>query len=134
MKTKVQAKHLQPGYIVGSGEMVIGVTIRSLRMPSNKVAVTLKKDGRQRTVQWGKYTMINIDRPSSRTERSSRFPNDLEDWKDVNPIYTGENVTLYTKSDVKYLYLMADTNNYNFNLDTELNIRILKFSFKLFSC
>jgi len=62
MKTKVQAQHLQINDIVGSGEKVIGVTVRSLRMPSNKVAVTLKKDGHQRTVQWGKYTEIGVER------------------------------------------------------------------------
>ena len=64
MKTKVQAQHLQIGDIVGSGETVIGLTVRSLRMPSNKVAVTLRKDGRQRTVQWGSYTMIGVERES----------------------------------------------------------------------
>lgn len=62
MKTKVQAQHLQIGDIVGSGEVVIALIQRSLRMPSSKVAVTLKKDGRQRTVQWGKYTAIGVER------------------------------------------------------------------------
>ena len=61
MKLKVQAQHLQPGDIVGSGEVVKAVTIRSLRMPSNKVAVTLFKNN-QRTVQWGKYTVIPVER------------------------------------------------------------------------
>lgn len=61
-KTRVQAQHLQIGDIVGSGEKVIDVVNRSLRMPSNKVAVTLKKDGRQRTVQWGRYTEIGVER------------------------------------------------------------------------
>lgn len=67
MKIKVQAQHLMPGDIVGSGEKVTGVTVRSLRMPSNKVAVTLKKDGHQRTVQWGKYTMIGVERETNLT-------------------------------------------------------------------
>jgi len=62
MKIRVQAQHLQPGDIVGSGEIVQHVTIRSLHMPSAKVAVTLKKDGHQRTVQWGKYTQIGVER------------------------------------------------------------------------
>ena len=62
MKLKVQAQHLQPGDIVGSGEMVIAILLRSLRMPSAKVAVTLKKNGHQRTVQWGKYTTIGVER------------------------------------------------------------------------
>ena len=65
MKTRVQAQYLQVGDIVGSGEKVIGLTVRSLRMPSNKVAVTLKKDGRQRTVQRGKYTQIGVERMES---------------------------------------------------------------------
>lgn len=64
MKLRVQAQHLQPGDIVGSGEVVKAVTIRSLRMPSNKVAVTLFKNN-QRTVQWGKYTVIPVERPSA---------------------------------------------------------------------
>jgi len=62
MKLKVQAQFLQPGDIVGSGEIVIGLVYCSLRMPSAKVAVTLKKDGHQRTVQWGKYTVIGVER------------------------------------------------------------------------
>lgn len=62
MKIRVQAQHLELGDIVGSGEKVIALTVRSLRMPSNKVAVTLKKDGKQRTVQWGRYTEIGVDR------------------------------------------------------------------------
>ena len=61
MKLKVQAQHLQPGDIVGSGEIIKAVTIRSLYIPSNKVAVTLFKNN-QRTVQWGKYTMIGVER------------------------------------------------------------------------
>lgn len=61
MKLRVQAQHLQPGDIVGSGEVVKAITIRSLRMPSNKVAVTLFKNN-QRTVQWGKYTVIPVER------------------------------------------------------------------------
>lgn len=65
MKTRVQAQHLQIGDIVGSGEAVVGVTVRSLRMPSNKVAVTLKKEGHQRTVQWGKYTEIGVKRANA---------------------------------------------------------------------
>jgi hypothetical protein len=65
MKLKVQAQFLNVNDIVGSGEKVIAVINRSLKMPSNKVAVTLKKDGRQRTVQWGRYTEIGVERISS---------------------------------------------------------------------
>lgn len=61
-KIKVQAQHLNNGDVVGSGEVVIGLVNRSLRMSSSKVAVTLKKYGRQRTVQWGRYTTIGVER------------------------------------------------------------------------
>lgn len=60
-KMRVQAQHLQPGDIVGSGEVVKQVILNSLRWPSNKVSVTLFKNN-QRTVLWGKYTMINVER------------------------------------------------------------------------
>lgn len=58
MKLKVQAQHLQPGDIVGSGEVVKGVYIHSTKWPSNKVCVEVGK----RAVLWGKYTMINVER------------------------------------------------------------------------
>ena len=64
-KLRVQAQHLQPGDIVGSGEVVKAVTIRSLSMPSNKVAVTLFKNN-QRTVQWGKHTVILVERADAK--------------------------------------------------------------------
>ena len=67
MKTRVQAQYLQIGDIVGSGEKVIALTEGSLRMSSSKVAVTLKKDGRQRTVQWGKYMAIGVERITNDT-------------------------------------------------------------------
>ncbi len=67
MKLKVQAQHLQPGDIVGSGEKVRAIIIASIRWPSNKVCIEL--EGKQkyepaysRTVLWGKYTMINVER------------------------------------------------------------------------
>lgn len=58
MKLKVQAQHLQPGDIVGSGEIVQQVIIASTQWPSNKCLVRL--DGFDRL--WGKYTMINVER------------------------------------------------------------------------
>ena len=61
MKTVVQAQHLQSGDIVGSGEVVRQVIVNSIQFPSNKVKVTLFKNN-QRTVLWGKYTMINVAR------------------------------------------------------------------------
>lgn len=58
MKLKVQAQHLQPGDIVGSGEKVIHVLLNSISMPKGKCYVKLDKRG----CYWGKYTMINVER------------------------------------------------------------------------
>lgn len=58
MKIKVQAQHLQPGDIVGSGEVVHSVVVNSINWPSDKVSVVL--GGYQKL--WGKYTMINVER------------------------------------------------------------------------
>ncbi len=68
MKTRVQAQHLQPGDIVGSGEKVISVSA-GVRTPSGKVDIKLVKYQNSdheyfRTAQWGKYTMINVVRGS----------------------------------------------------------------------
>ena len=63
MKIKVQAQHLQPGDIVGSGEICAGVVINSTQWPSSKVRVRLiGKLGSDRAVLWGKYTMIGVER------------------------------------------------------------------------
>lgn len=70
MKLKVQAQHLQPGDIVGSGEVVRQVIVNSIQFPSNKVKVTLFKNN-QRTVLWGKYTMINVERKEKPLNRLS---------------------------------------------------------------
>ena len=79
MKIRVQAQHLELGDIVGSGETVIGVTVRSLRMPFNRVAVTLKHttknsnnifgEGKttQRTMQWGRYMELDVERMEKAT-------------------------------------------------------------------
>ena len=61
MKMKVQAQHLQPGDVVGSGEVVTQVIISSTQWPSNKVRVSLNN----RAAIWGKHTMINIERNNS---------------------------------------------------------------------
>ena len=61
-KIRVQAQHLQPGDIVGSGEKVIGVIAASVKLASNKVWLQLEKDGVIRQPCWGKYTMINVER------------------------------------------------------------------------
>lgn len=73
MKLKVQAQHLQPGDIVGSGEKVTGVIANSIKFPSSKCLISLErkipneanyefKDFTHRSVLWGKYTMINVER------------------------------------------------------------------------
>lgn len=59
MKLRIQAQHLQPGDIVGSGEVVHKVIISSISWPSNKVKVILSE---VRQPLWGKYTMINVER------------------------------------------------------------------------
>lgn len=66
MKIKVQAQYLQPGDIVGSGEKVINVSA-GVRTPKGKIDVKLGKYLNSdheyfRTSQWGKYTMINVER------------------------------------------------------------------------
>lgn len=67
-KLKVQAQHLQPGDVVGSGEMVGGIVSGSVRFASNKVQVYLDRRDKLtdvlkcRSVLWGKYTMINVKR------------------------------------------------------------------------
>lgn len=58
MKLKVQAQHLQPDDIVGSGEIIKRVIINSTKWPSSQVLVELDK----RVKLWGKYTMINVKR------------------------------------------------------------------------
>ena len=57
--TKIQARHLQPGDITGSGEMVRSVSV-GVRTPRGKVEVVLEKDGRRRMSFWGAATVIGI--------------------------------------------------------------------------
>lgn len=66
MKLKVQAQHLQPGDIVGSGEEIDGVGINSTQWSSNKVYVRLASAKGFRGVLWGKYTMINVERADAK--------------------------------------------------------------------
>ena len=61
-KIRVQAQHLQPGDIVGSGEEVQGVIVNSIHWPSAKVCVSLTKGSDYRSILWGKSTMINVER------------------------------------------------------------------------
>jgi hypothetical protein len=43
---------------------------------------------------------------------------DINEWKDNKPIYTQNNAELFIKSDEKYVYLMVQTENFDFNKDT----------------
>lgn len=61
-KIKVQAQHLKPGDIVGSGEKVEDCYIGA-KTPKGKVAVILAKaNSVPRMSHWGKYTMIGVER------------------------------------------------------------------------
>lgn len=61
MKLRIQAQHLQPGDIVGSGETVQSVSI-GVKTPKGKVDVWLASKYIDRLAHWGKYTMINVER------------------------------------------------------------------------
>lgn len=71
MKIKVQAQHLRPGDIVGSGEKVYCVS-SGVSTPKGKVEVYLAKPDNigpldqvkhwDRMTLWGKYTMIGVER------------------------------------------------------------------------
>lgn len=67
MKIKVQAQHLQPGDIVGSGKTVHSVIVNSIRWPSNKVCIIFK-EGEKLGKLWGKYTMINVERADAKVD------------------------------------------------------------------
>ena len=60
MKIKVQAQHLQPGDIVGSGEKVVW-SGQSISTPKVSVMLFLKRMIIGKSY-WGKYTMINVER------------------------------------------------------------------------
>jgi hypothetical protein len=60
-RLRIQAQGLQPGDIVGSGEVVLSVQAGT-RTPSGKVEVVLGKGKHGRLALWGKYTFINIKR------------------------------------------------------------------------
>lgn len=73
MKIKVQAQHLQPGDVVGSGETVTQC-YDSGANPPGKITVSLRrtirdKNGqslgtKERSSYWGKWTTINVERNS----------------------------------------------------------------------
>jgi hypothetical protein len=58
---RIQARFLQPGDVVGTGETIVSVSAGA-RTPRGKVEVTLDRDGSRRTTLWGAYTLIGIKR------------------------------------------------------------------------
>lgn len=76
MKLYIQAQHLQPGDIVGSGEVVKSVLTYARNMPKGKCEVTLENPNGKWVVKpdmlpvrvsyWGKYTMINVEREEAK--------------------------------------------------------------------
>lgn len=72
MKLKIQAQHLQPGDIVGSGEVVVSAS-RGIGTPVSKVDIWVEKDGKKRYTIWGKYTTINVERQTSQEKLESDF-------------------------------------------------------------
>lgn len=60
-KLRVQAQHLQPGDVVGNGEIVGSIS-------TNKVFIQLDK----RSTLWGKYTMINVEREEKDLEYKNK--------------------------------------------------------------
>ena len=71
MKLKVQAQHLQAGDIVGSGEVVKCVIVSSIYWDSKKVMIGLVKADKDRTVLWGKYTLIGVERGNDQNSINS---------------------------------------------------------------
>lgn len=70
MKLRIQAQHLQPGDIVGSGEIVSSVQA-GVSTSKGKIKVYSKKINSviilpiihwDRISYWNKYTMINVER------------------------------------------------------------------------
>ena len=49
---------------------------------------------------------------------ASEVDGDIAEWHETAPVHVSENVTLYTKSDEKYLYLMAKTSDFDFANDS----------------
>lgn len=62
MKLRIQVQHLQPGDIVGNGEVVDKVIRNAISLPSNRCYVYLKTNDELRIATWGKYTTINVER------------------------------------------------------------------------
>lgn len=64
---KVQARALQPGDLVGSGEVVLSVSAGVATPRGNVDVILVRNDGRRR-VTWGAYTLIGVTRVSKMAE------------------------------------------------------------------
>lgn len=62
MKIKVQAQHLRPGDVVGSGERVEKLQPAPSGTFGSKVHLKLSKGDRFRWTLWGRRTLINAER------------------------------------------------------------------------
>jgi hypothetical protein len=63
--TKVAARYLRPGDVVGSGETVV-YTSAGAKTPRGKIGVLLQNvDGKRRSALWGASTTINVRRIAS---------------------------------------------------------------------
>jgi hypothetical protein len=63
-KIRTAARALQRGDVVGSGDVVVCVSI-GVRTPRGKVEVTLERAGRSRLAVWGASTLIAVTRASA---------------------------------------------------------------------
>jgi hypothetical protein len=61
-RIKVQAQEMKPDDKVSTGK-IISIVRQGMNIPSSKIEVTVEsQNGRRRTVQWGKYTEITVER------------------------------------------------------------------------
>lgn len=64
-KQRIAAHALQPGDVVGSGDVVVHTYVGA-RTPPRKIHVVLATPQGLRTSLWGKYTIIGIEREEMR--------------------------------------------------------------------
>ena len=60
-KQRIAAHALQPGDVVGSGDVVVQTYVGA-RTPPRKIHVVLDTPRGRRTSLWGKYTIIGVER------------------------------------------------------------------------
>lgn len=60
-KIRCRASELQPGHQISSGEIVVRIVRKSVRIPQGKVWIRLKKsDGTERDVEWNESTNLLV--------------------------------------------------------------------------